>query len=341
MVAKFILSKSKVLEQFRTVEELSDEVSYSVKTNPALVEILEDNTNSKFSMHFSNSIVHVKDKSRIIFLSQSWNEDDVSNLIEKGIKNFTVDNENDLNVLLNYLEKNDVKVNLFLRMRLKERTIHTERHFVYGMYSNQINELIPKLRRNEKIEKLGVHFHRKTENVSEWNLKEELSDILKEETLQAIDIMNIGGGIPIPYKNHKVDVLPYIFNEIKELRAWLNSKNIKMIIEPGRFLAGPSMKLETDIINIYNNNVIINCSVYNSAMDTFIAHIRLLVDGEKDFGDAYTIKGFTPDSLDVFRYRIFLNDPKIGDKITFLNAGAYIFSTNFCDLEKPEIIVVE
>ena len=112
-----------------------------------------------------------------------------------------------------------------------------------------------------------------------------------------------------------------------------------MIIEPGRFLAGPAMKLECYIKNIYNGNIIVDCSVYNSAMDTFVAHVRMQVEGELEKGDAYTIKGSTPDSMDILRYRVYLKNPKIGDKITFLNAGAYTFSTDFCGLEKIEVVI--
>ena len=76
-------------------------------------------------------------------------------------------------------------------------------------------------------------------------------------------------------------------------------------------------------------------------MDTFAAHTRLLVENELEDGDAYTIKGCTPDSLDVFRYRVFLKNPKVGDKVVFLNAGAYTYTADFCALQKLETVVVE
>ena len=64
-------------------------------------------------------------------------------------------------------------------------------------------------------------------------------------------------------------------------------------------------------------------------------NLYVLVWQEK--GQAYTIKGMTPDSMDILRYRVFLKKPKIGDKIVFLNAGAYTFSTDFCGLKKLAI----
>jgi ornithine decarboxylase len=114
-----------------------------------------------------------------------------------------------------------------------------------------------------------------------------------------------------------------------------------MIIEPGRFIAAPSIKLECEIINVYDNNIIVNASVYNAAMDTFVAHIRLLVEDEsEDSSFRYVIKGFTPDSLDIFRYSVYLNkEPKVGDKIVFLNAGAYNYSSNYFNLDKIKTVI--
>ena len=194
-------------------------------------------------------------------------------------------------------------------------------------------------RENKNIKQLGIHFHRKTQNVSEWNLKEELEDSIEDFSL--LDLVNIGGGIPAEYKNFRKEVSEHIFSKIRELREFLNSKDIKMIIEPGRFIAAPSIKLETEVVNVYDNNVIVDASVYNSAMDTFVANIRLLVEGEKEKGNCYTIKGITPDSLDIFRYKVYFDkEIKVGDKIVFLNAGAYNFSSGYFNLEKVETEII-
>ena len=339
--AKFVLSKSKVIEQYNKIKQISDIVSYSVKTNPIVAEILEEKTKCFFTIHFISSLEHVKNKKRVWFFAQAWKDKELDILFEKDVENFVVDNENDLKILLDYTKKNNKKINLLLRMRLKENTIRTGKHYVYGLYSSQVNELIPKLRKNNNINKLGIHFHRKTQNISEWSLKYELSESIPEEIIKQIDIVNIGGGIPVSYRNYTEDLSPQIFKKIRELKDWLHNYNIKMIVEPGRFIAGPGIKLEAEIVNIYNNNIVINCSVFNSAMDTFVADIRLLVEGELKQGTPYVIKGCTPDSMDIFRYRVYLENPKVGDKIIFLNAGAYTYSTDFCNLKKLETVIVD
>lgn len=338
-MAKFILSKSKVLEQFKIVDEISDSVSYSLKTNFEVGEILEKVSDCSFSIHSLESLKLIKDRSRVWFFGQAWDSKELESLFNEDVRSFVVDNEKDLDLFLDFINGRNDKVNLLLRFRLREHTIHTGKHFVFGMRAKQINSLIPRLKEIENIDKLGIHFHRKTQNVSEWSLKEELEDSIK--IFDLIDFVNIGGGIPVEYKNYRPEVVKHIFSKIKEVKEFLNSKNIEMIVEPGRFIAGPAIKLETKIVNIYDNNLVVDASIYNCAMDTFVAHIRLLVESELDSGERYVIKGFTPDSMDIFRYSVFLDNPKVGEKIVFLNAGAYNFSTDFCKLPKLKTDIVE
>ncbi|MBL7101053.1 MAG: decarboxylase [Nanoarchaeota archaeon] len=336
--AKFVLSKTALMKQYNIVEDMCDQVSYSAKTNYEVGKVLEELTDCFFSIHTLESLHKIKDKKRVWFLTQAWDEKELDVLFKEGVENFIVDNEKDLKVFLDYIKDKNVKVNLLLRIRLEEHTIHTGKYFVFGLYSDQVNRIIPELRENKNITKLGIHFHRKTQNISEWSLKYELENLISKDVLEKIDYVNIGGGIPVKYKNFRAEVLDNIFSEIKKLREWLKQYNIKLIIEAGRYIAAPCVKLHATIKNVYNNNIILNCSVYNTSMDTFIVHNKLEVEDELPDGEGkpYCMKGQTPCSMDIFRYRIFLKDPKIGDNKVFLNAGAYNFSSDFCNLPKLE-----
>ena len=214
---------------------------------------------------------------------------------------------------------------------------------MYGMTAEKVNGWVKELKNNKNIDKLGVHFHRKSQNISEWTLLYELQQILDDKTLEAIDLLDVGGGIPVAYKNFKAEVHERIFKEFQELNAWLKKFNTKLIIEPGRFIAGPAVKLVTKVRNIYNGTIVVDASVYNSAIDTFVVHHKLLVEGEleKNKGVVYTIKGYTPCSADIFRYRVYLNEKNVGDEIIFLNAGAYSFSSTFCSLPVIPTEVIE
>ncbi|MBW3021115.1 decarboxylase [Candidatus Woesearchaeota archaeon] len=330
---KFILSKEVALKKYNEVKELCDIVSYSSKTNPKVTPILEENTDSMFSVHTKNELKHIKDKSRVIFLAQAWRLEEIQELVNEGIRNFVVDNEVDLDVMERFLEDNKIPLTLYLRIKLKENTIRTEKYYVFGMDSDVVNQRIRELWGKAK---LGIHFHRKTQNMAEWNLKYEMSSIIDEDVKEIIEFVNIGGGLPSEYANTNLNVMESIRNKVNEFREWLG--DIKLVIEPGRFIAAPSVKLHTKILAIHGNTIIVDASVYNSDMDALIVPVKLKVEGEKEEGKSYSIKGSTPCSLDLFRYKVYL-EPK--DEIIFLNAGAYNFHSDFCDLNEIETEVVE
>ncbi|MCX6710433.1 MAG: decarboxylase [Candidatus Woesearchaeota archaeon] len=332
---KFILSRKKVLSQLKKIEKISDFVSYSFKTNPEVGKVLEKESECLFSLSSSGYIKSIRDKERIIFFAVAWDADEIKKLLKLKIRKFVVDNSADLKTLLDAIKGRNEKIWVFLRMKLKENTIYTGKHFVFGMGADEINSAVEKIRGIKNIEKIGIHVHRKTQNISEWSLKDEISDSLDEKTLKSIYTLNIGGGLPSEYRNSNPNE-ESILKKINELREWLNKKGIMLIVEPGRFIAAPSIKLVAHIKSIFERNIVLDCSVYNSCMDTFVMNIRLLIDGETDeeHGKAYVVKGCTPDSIDIFRYKVFLKNPKIGDEIVFLNAGAYNFASDFDGLKK-------
>jgi len=342
--AKFILSKKVLLEQVKKLEDLGLKISYSYKTNRIVGQVLQD-LNVDFSIHEKDEIEEIKNKSKIWFFMQAEYENELYEILEKGIRNFVIDNEVDLERLLKVIDKKKIKINLSLRMKFQEHRIGTGKYFVYGMPSNKINEIIFKIKDNKFIKKLGVHLHRKSQNTSEWEIVEELKDSLTEESLERINFVNLGGGLPSFYASSNVDVFKYIFSKLRKVKEWLGEKGIETFIEPGRFLAAPCVKLVVEVIQIYDNNLIVNTSLYNCALDTLLTETKLLVERElsnEEDGEYFLIKGNSPTRDDIFRYKVKLNSEiQIGDKIIFLNAGAYNYATDFLGYKKLETEINE
>ena len=95
------------------------------------------------------------------------------------------------------------------------------------------------------------------------------------------------------------------------------------------------MQVLAEIIQVQGKNLIINTTIYNCALDTLIGGHKMLVQGELSReGKDYLIKGNSPTRDDIFRYRVRLKNPQVGDKITFLNAGAYNYTTDFFGYKK-------
>jgi ornithine decarboxylase len=336
--ARFVVSRDRLIDQYGLLKGMCPRISYSLKTNPEVGKLLEEHTSCFFSIHTVEGLRDVRDMKRVWFLAEAIDRGGLSFLLDKGITRFVVDNESDLEVLLETIKERESVVDLLLRMRFQETTVHRGRFFLFGFTTERINQLIPELRRNRLIRNLGIHFHRKSQNTGNWSLREMLEEALSEDTLRQTDLMNIGGGIPVDYMNSRAANLDYIASKISELDEWLARKDIKMIMEPGRSLAAPPTTLEASINSIWGRNITVNCSVYNSSMDTIIVPLKLLVKGEGE-GRSYIIKGCTPCSMDIFRYDVKLRNPGVGERLVFLNAGAYNFASDFCNLPRLETVV--
>jgi len=338
MEARFILEKEKLLEQYKLLKDFGLKVSYSYKTNREVGNILQEISDSEFSIHDLNEINFIKDKSKIWFFLQANPKEEIKSLLNLGVRHFVIDNESDLNTLMCSI---NTKINLSIRMKFQEHRIGSGKYFVYGLPSGKVNSIISEIKDNPFIDKIGIHLHRKSQNTSEWTILNELRDSLSKESLERINIINLGGGLPVEYRSYTSKVLPYIFEKLKETLEWLKTNNIVTYIEPGRFLAAPCIKLETEIIQIYENTIVINTTIYNCALDTFLTNTKMLIEGELDEiekGDYYLIKGNSPTRDDIFRYKVKLFDPGVGDKITFLNAGAYNYTTDFFGYKKLKTI---
>lgn len=338
----FILSKSKLLEQVKTLEDLNLKISYSYKTNREVGNLLQKiSPQINFSIHTKDEIEMIKDKSKISFFTQAESINELKQILEIGIKTFVIDNEIDLERILETIKNTNTKINLSLRMKFQEHRIGSGKYFVYGMPSRKINEIIEEIKDNPLIEKLGIHIHRKSQNTSEWEIKEELEDSLTKESLKRINTINFGGGLPVKYRSYTSKVLPYIFQKLINAKEFLKQYDIETIIEPGRFLAAPCIKLETEIIQVQNKNLIINTTIYNCALDNILTGTKMLVENELEEGTSYLIKGNSPTRDDIFRYKVKLNNPKVGDKIIFLNAGAYNYTTDFFGYKKLETEIID
>jgi len=342
--ARFILSKKKLLEQVNILKNLNLKISYSYKTNKEVGDVLQDLTDVDFSIHAKEEINKIKNKNKIWFFIQAESEVELKEILNMGIKNFVVDNEVDLQRILTIIGKTKKKINLSLRMKFQEHRIGTGRYFVYGMPSKKINEIILAIKNNPYIERLGVHIHRKSQNTTEWEIKSEIEDSLTKKSLERINFLNFGGGLPSNYKSYNSNLMDYIFKKIEEAKEFLEKYNIESYIEPGRFLAAPCIKLETEIVQIQEKNIVINTTLYNCALDSLLTGTKMLVLGElkeNENGEDYLIKGNSPTRDDIFRYKVRLNSPKIGDKIIFLNAGAYNYTTDFFGYKKLKTEILE
>ena len=139
--AHFVLSKSRLLKQYETVRGLVDKVSYSYKTNPTVGALLGKMTDCDFDVDSVKTLDSIKDKRRVWFLALALDDLILSKIFSSGVRSFIIENKTDLGLLLDYSERHGKRISILLRMRMKERTIKTEGHYVYGLFSSEITSL--------------------------------------------------------------------------------------------------------------------------------------------------------------------------------------------------------
>ncbi|MFB6246921.1 MAG: decarboxylase [Candidatus Pacearchaeota archaeon] len=343
--AKFVLSKSKLNEQVNLLEKEGFSISYSYKTNQDAGDLLKNNRESlDFSVHSIRELENLGASERAWFFTQANSQEEIESLFSRGVKNFVIDNEIDLENVLLAAKKYGKKANISIRMRFQEHRVGSGKYFVYGLPAKKANDILKDLNKREEVSELGIHLHRKSQNTSEWEIKEELEDSLEEEVLEILGNVNLGGGLPVKYRSHNLDVFQYIISKLKVAKEFLESYGIDVYLEPGRFLAAPPIKLETEIIQVQKNTLVLNTTIYKCALDTLITETKMLVENElseNEEGQNYLIKGNSPTRDDIFRYKVKLKNPKIGDKIVFLNAGAYNYTTDFFGYDKLKTEIVD
>ena len=139
---KFVLYKNRVLKKYSELQNLGLKISYSLKTNYKVGKVLENESDSMFSIHSLKELERVEDKKRIWYFLLGNSEQDLERSWNLGVRNFVVDLVDDLSLLEKFIEIKKEKINLLLRINLKENTVFSGRYYVFGMKSEIVNEKI-------------------------------------------------------------------------------------------------------------------------------------------------------------------------------------------------------
>lgn len=363
----FVVDKKSFLENLSNLKtELKGQIVYSHKTNPDK-QIVELVINEGHSFLFS-SIEELEDISKLkgfkakecIFQSPSLTRDQLVEIKKTGVRRIIIDSEAQLKLILDTIDLENDKFELFIRINTGIKVNNPE--LPYGMDSflgfpmPEAKEIIKRLDvyRKKGFIKLGVHNHLISQNtyLDIWkkNLKAISNFITELKDLDiTIDYVDFGGGYPVTYTTSAPNIhsIGTLIADVQKQITQIYPK-IKYIFEPGRKVVAESICLIGKVSQLKKFNgtnvAILNCSLYNSSMDTLIVGLCLKTDriGNKSskINKNYIIRGCTPDSLDVFARDKSLPALSDGDYLIFHTAGAYSFHSDFISLKKPEYILI-
>jgi diaminopimelate decarboxylase len=210
-------------------------------------------------------------------------------------------------------------------------------------YLDEISEMENK--KNILIE--GIHIHTGSDIVELDNFQEAFEKIfLVAKKFKNVKILNFGGGLKIPYfeGDSKTNILN-LSNSIKKLindNSFVTENNLKIILEPGKFLVGESGYFLTKVNYVKKtpNKVFVQL---NSGFNHFIRpifydsyHEIINITNPNDKEYTYDVVGYVCEQ-DNFALKRKISNVRKGDILCFKNAGAYCssMSSNYNSRIKP------
>jgi ornithine decarboxylase len=198
----------------------------------------------------------------------------------------------------------------------------------------------------------GVSFHVGSQCTHVENFIQALemaAIIVRDARLKQLplEIVDIGGGFPIAHFDHEEDPFVPAAGVIAKEIDRLFDPNVRIIAEPGRFLAGPAATLIMRVIGkaIRENKhwYYLDDGVYGGLSGLVFDHasyqFKVARGGRRQLS---TLAGPTCDSFDIIARGEDLPELEIGDVVYVDNIGAYSVAsaTNFNGLPPPKVVMV-
>jgi ornithine decarboxylase len=354
----FLFEKRRIRQNFQRISNSINkkiEIFYAVKANPhpGVINIL-DRCGSKFEIASANELKLLLDLGisvdKIIYSAPVKPRRHIEFAYKKGIKFFCFDCLSEVFKLA----ESAPETNVYLRLNVSNKGSEWPLSEKFGAEPEDALYLLREAQ-NRSLNPCGLMFHVGSQCMNVKNWEEALlicAEVYKEALNNGIkiEILNIGGGIPIQHTK-KIPELHEIAEIINRLVEKLFPSDIKIFMEPGRALVGDACVLVTSIIGKakrgQENWLYLDVGAFNGLMETIEKsegfEYEICVNKREGKKKKFTLTGPTCDSGDTMFRGVFLPDLEIGDRIYIMNAGAYTlaYASNFNGFGPPEVHFVE
>jgi len=330
-------------------------VAFAVKANPALAVVAQLRRCGVGADVASGGELETVlragfEPSTIAMTGPGKRDAELSAAVSAGIGVITVESFGELKRLETIAAAAGVRQRILLRLAVSEDArLETVRLIggvegKFGMPLGTLTEAARDAAASPHLELLGLHAFGAS------NLRD--ADLLADHVAELVEIarrvagevglplrlVDAGGGLGIPYADdeHPLD-LDRLGRRLAEMRArWdadATTRDIEIILEPGRFLVGPAGAYVARVVDVKGPD-----SAPVAILDGGINHVvrPALVRSEHRLAvlamDAVralvptTVAGPLCTGLDVFATGAMLPRPRVGDLVALLDAGAYGFT---------------
>ena len=287
------------------------------------------------------------DPGRCIHTHPIKRDQDIRNALEYGVRIFVVDNPDEVRKFVPYAGKAE----LLLRVSFRSPGAVCDLSRKFGCDPENAVALA-RLAAELGVEVRGLSFHVGSQAADAGKHVEAIEACAKllaacrREKLGACDTLDIGGGFPIDYMKMVPDIVPFC----APIRAALAKvpKRVRIIAEPGRYIAGPSAIGVASVMGRAQREghwwYYLDDGLYGSYSGQIYDHARYPVEPLRDSEERLpsVLAGPTCDSIDVIAENLMLPELKAGDLIVGRAMGAYTWASasDFNFFPKATVVAV-
>jgi ornithine decarboxylase len=287
------------------------------------------------------------DPNRCIHTHPIKRDQDIRNALEYGVRVFVVDNPDEVRKFVPYAGKAE----LLLRVSFRSPGAVCDLSRKFGCDPENAVALA-RLAAQLGVEVRGLSFHVGSQAADAGKHVEAIEACAKllaacrKEKLGACDTLDIGGGFPIDYMKTVPDIVLFC----APIRAVLAKvpKRVRIIAEPGRYIAGPSAIGVASVMGRAQREghwwYYLDDGLYGSYSGQIYDHARYPVEPLRDSEERLpsVLAGPTCDSIDVIAENLMLPELKAGDLIVGRAMGAYTWASasDFNFFPKATVVAV-
>ncbi len=272
------------------------------------------------------------DPTRCIHTHPIKRDKDIRNALHAGVRVFVADNPDEVRKFRTHR----AQAELLLRVSFRSPGAVSDLSRKFGCDPEAALDLA-RLAARLGIQVRGFSFHvgsQAPDALKHVEALEACVTLLKQarrEKLGRFDMLDIGGGFPIDYAKRVPDIVKFCAPIRKALAAV--PKNVRVIAEPGRFIAGPCAMGVASVMGRAEREGLwwyyLDDGVYGSYSGVLYDHAQYPIESLKQSDDLRpsVLAGPTCDSIDVIAENILLPKLKVGDLVIGRSMGAYTWAS--------------
>jgi ornithine decarboxylase len=274
-------------------------------------------------------------------------DSDIRDALRFGVTTFVADNPDEIRKFARYRKRAE----LLLRVCFRSPTAVCDLSKKFGCEPGAVLGLIEQARRlGIRVKGLSFHVGSQATDPSKYiEAIQACTNLIAEALLAglpALEVLDIGGGFPVPY----TDAVMPIDEFCAPIRAALARlpKHVRVIAEPGRFIAAPAAIAVSTVMGKAKRDgrwwYYLDDGLYGSYSGQLFDHAKYPVAALRQDGELFAsvLAGPTCDSIDVIDDAIQLPELEVGDLVVGRMMGAYTWAsaTDFNFFKRAKVVVM-